>query len=60
MEVDEGVLVLRRIHVVFTLRGVETGLVAAAERAHEVYKPKCPVYRSIHQAIAVTTELRFG
>lgn len=51
---------LRRIHVVFTLRGVEAGLVAAAERAHEVYKPRCPVYRSIHQAIDVTTELRLG
>lgn len=48
---------LKRIHVVFTLRGVADDAVAAAQRAHEVFKPKCPVYRSIHRAIEVTTEL---
>jgi uncharacterized OsmC-like protein len=58
VEVEEGVLVLRRIHVVFTLRGVAAGNVAAAQRAHEVFKPKCPVYRSIHRAIDITTELK--
>jgi uncharacterized OsmC-like protein len=57
VEVEEGVLVLRRIHVVFTLRGVEADKVAPAQRAHEVFKPKCPVYRSIHRAIDITTEL---
>ena len=54
---DEGVLVLRRIHVVFTLNGVTPAQVEAARRAHEVFKPKCPVYRSIHRSIDVTTEL---
>jgi uncharacterized OsmC-like protein len=58
VEVEEGVLVLRRIHVVFTLRGVEADQAVAAQRAHEVFKPKCPVYRSIHRAIDITTELR--
>lgn len=57
MEVEEGVLVLRRIHVVFTLRNVAADKVGAAGRAHEVFKPKCPVYRSIHQSIAITTEI---
>ncbi len=57
MEVEDGVLVLKRIHVVFTLRGVAGDAVAAAQRAHEVFKPKCPVYRSIHRAIDVTTAL---
>jgi uncharacterized OsmC-like protein len=57
VEVDDGVLVLRRIHVVFTLKDVAADKVAAAERAHEVFKTKCPVYRSIHRAIDVTTEL---
>jgi hypothetical protein len=51
------VLVLRRIHVVFTLRGVEADKVAAAQRAHEMFKPKCPVYYSIHRTIDITTEL---
>ena len=50
-------LVLRRIHVVFTLKEVDADKVAAAERAHEVFKPKCPIYRSLHTAIAITTEL---
>lgn len=50
-------LVLRRIHVVFTLKGVAPGKVTAAERAHDVFKDKCPVYRSVHRAIDVTTEL---
>ena len=57
MEVEDGVLVLRRIHVVFTLTGVAGEKVAAARRAHDVYKEKCPVYRSVHRAIDITTEL---
>ena len=57
VEVEDGVLVLRRIHVVFTLKEVEADKAAAAERAHEVFKPKCPVYRSLHRAIDITTEL---
>lgn len=56
VEVEEGVLVLRRIHVTFTLEVVDAEA-AAARRAHEVFKPKCPIYRSIHRAIDVTTEL---
>ncbi len=56
VEVEEGVLVLRRIHVAFTLEVVDAEA-AAARRAHEVFKPKCPIYRSIHRAIDVTTEL---
>ena len=50
-------LVLRRIHVVFTLQEVDADKVAAAERAHEVFKPKCPIYRSLQAAIDITTEL---
>jgi uncharacterized OsmC-like protein len=60
VEVEEGVLVLRRIHVIFTLKEPGADKVAAAERAHEVFKPKCPVYRSLHRAIDITTELNLG
>ena len=56
---DEGVLVLRRIHVVFSLKGVPAEKIDSAQRAHEVFKTKCPVYRSVHRAIDVTTELNF-
>ena len=50
-------LVLRRIHVVFTLKDVAAEKIEAAERAHGVYKDRCPVYRSIHRTIDVTSEL---
>ena len=60
VEVEEGVLVLRRIHVIFTLREVGADKVAAAERAHDVFKPKCPIYRSLYRAIEITTELNLG
>jgi len=58
VEVDEGVLLLRRIHVVFSLKGVPAHQVESAQRAHDVFKMKCPVYRSLHTAIDVTTELK--
>jgi uncharacterized OsmC-like protein len=60
VEVEEGVLVLRRIHVIFTLKDVGVENAAAAERAHDVFKPKCPVYRSLYKAIDITTELNLG
>jgi hypothetical protein len=58
VEVEDGVLVLRRIHVVFTLRGADPEKHDAATRAHEAFKMKCPVYRSVYRAIDVSTELR--
>ena len=58
VEADEGVLVLRRIHVVFTLAGAAADKIDSATRAHEVFKMKCPVYRSVYRAIDVTTELK--
>jgi uncharacterized OsmC-like protein len=58
VEADEGVLVLRRIHVVFTLAGAAADQIDSATRAHEVFKMKCPVYRSVYRAIDVTTELK--
>jgi hypothetical protein len=58
VEVEAGVLVLRRIHVVFTLKDAAPEQVDAAYRAHEVFKIKCPVYRSLYRAIDITTELK--
>jgi hypothetical protein len=56
VEVDEKVLVLRRIHVDFSLRGA-VGQEPEARRAHEYYMPRCPIYRSIRAAIDVTSDL---
>ena len=58
VETEDGVLVLRRIHVVITLRGAAEEKVEAAQRAHDVFQMRCPIYRSLHQAIDISTELR--
>jgi uncharacterized OsmC-like protein len=57
-ESEDGVLVLKRIHIVAHLRA----LVAqreTAERVFQVFAPKCPMHQSICKAIDITTELDF-
>ncbi len=54
---DGNVLVIRRIHVRYRLDGVPEDKVAAATRAHDAHADRCPVARSIRDAIAITTEL---
>ena len=57
IEKEDGVLVIKRIHVRYTLR-VGTGADRdKIQRAFEHYKPRCPVYRSIGGSIDCTTEL---
>ena len=51
-------LVLKRIHVRYTLQVDADADRDRIQRAFEHYKPKCPVYRSISKSIAVTDELR--
>ena len=51
-------LVIRRIHVVLRLRAAEQHR-ETAERVHGFYADKCPVYRTLIPAIAITTELAF-
>lgn len=60
VEVEDGVLVLKRIHVVLTLKDVAPDKVDAARRAHDAFRTKCPVYRSLHRSIDITTELKFA
>ena len=54
VENDGGVLVIRRIHVEFTLRAPED-FRETIERVHGFYADKCPVYRSLHSAIQITS-----
>jgi uncharacterized OsmC-like protein len=58
VETEEGVLVIRRIRLIVHLRA-EQAHRTAAERVIAVYADKCPVYRSLHKAIAISTELDF-
>ena len=53
----DKVLRLRRIHVVYHLRGASEDQREAAERAHKHHAQHCPNARSVAAAIEVTTEL---
>ena len=54
IENEDGVLVIRRIHVEFTLRATEDTR-ETVDRVHGFYADKCPVYRSLHTAIHITS-----
>ncbi len=45
---------IRRIHVAYRLKAPEDAR-ETVERVHGFHTSKCPVYRSIHRAIEVTT-----
>jgi uncharacterized OsmC-like protein len=58
IEKEDGVLVIRRIHVKLRLKAQEEHR-ETAERVHGFFADRCPVYRSLRDAIAITTELVF-
>jgi len=58
VELEDNVLVIRRIHAVLKLKAA-AGHREAAERVHGFYADKCPVYRTLRGAIQITTELVF-
>ena len=58
IETEEGVLVIRRIHTRLLLKAAGEQR-ATAERVHGMFAERCPVYRSLRNAIAMTTELVF-
>jgi hypothetical protein len=58
VELEGSVLVIRRIHVRLRLRAAEAER-ATAEKVHGFFAQACPVYRSLHPQIAITTELLF-
>ena len=58
IETEDGVLVIRRIHVRLKLKAPASAR-PAAERVHAVFADRCPVYRTLRPAIGITTELVF-
>lgn len=54
VETEDGVLVIRRIHVTLRLRSSEANR-ETVERVHGVYAMKCPLYRTLHGAIALSS-----
>ena len=58
VETEGKVLVIRRIHITYHLK-LESGQREVAQRVHAFHADFCPVYRSIHRSIEITSELHF-
>jgi uncharacterized OsmC-like protein len=54
VEAEEGVLVIRRIHVAMRLKAPEH-MKETVERVHSKYAMHCPLYRTLHKAIQLTS-----
>ena len=54
VETEDGVLVIRRIHVALRLMAPEQ-VKETVERVHSVYAMRCPLYRTLHKAIQLTS-----
>jgi uncharacterized OsmC-like protein len=58
--VEDGVLVIKRIHVRYALALEPESDRDAVQRAFDHHMPYCPVYRSIGSAIDITTSLELA
>ena len=56
IEAEDGVLVIRRIHVSFRLAAPNDAR-ETVDRAHGLYAMRCPLYRTLHTAIALTSSV---
>ena len=54
VEAEDGVLVIRRIHVAMRLEASEETK-EKIERVHSIYAMNCPLYRTLHNAIQLTS-----
>ncbi len=54
VEKEDGVLVIRRIHVKMRLLAPPDRR-ETVERVHGIYAMSCPLYRTLHQAVALTS-----
>ncbi len=55
VESDDGVLIIRRIHVRYRIQA-QPSQQETIERVHSMHARYCPVYRSLESAIQITTE----
>jgi uncharacterized OsmC-like protein len=56
VEAEEGVLVIRRIHLAMRLIASEETR-PVVERVHEVYAMRCPLYRTLYKTIQLTSSV---
>jgi uncharacterized OsmC-like protein len=57
VETEDGVLVIRRIHVAMRLVAPQDAQ-PTVDRVHGMYAMRCPLYRTLHNAIALTSEVQ--
>jgi uncharacterized OsmC-like protein len=58
IELEDNVLVIRRIHVRLRLKADEAQR-ETVNRVYGFFADRCPIYRSLKAAIQITTELAF-
>jgi uncharacterized OsmC-like protein len=54
VETEEGVLVIRRIHVAMLLNAPQD-VKETVTRVHGIYAMRCPLYRTLHNSIRLTS-----
>jgi uncharacterized OsmC-like protein len=54
IETEEGVLVIRRIHIAFSLNAPES-VRQTVERVHGIFPMSCPIFRTLHNSIEITS-----
>lgn len=59
VETEDSVLVIRRIHVAMRLVAPES-VRETVERTHGVYAMRCPLYRTLHKAIQLSSSFELA
>jgi uncharacterized OsmC-like protein len=59
VDTEDGVLVIRRIHVAMRLVAAESAR-ETVERTHGVYAMHCPLYRTLHKAIQLSSSFELA
>jgi uncharacterized OsmC-like protein len=54
---EDGVLVIRRIHIDMALEAPEETR-KTVERVHGIYAMNCPLYRTLHSAIELSSSVK--
>ncbi len=57
IELEDNVLVIRRIHIVYHLTATP-GQQETIDRVQRIHHQGCPVYRSLHKGIEITSEVQ--
>ena len=57
VETEDGVLVIRRIHLSMRLIAPEE-VKTVVERVHEMYAMRCPLYRTFHKTLQLTSSYK--